>query len=495
MLKSDDQNLELVGPIDSVDQLNADFYRRFPYPWPPMKFDYLLDPYFETALLNQSIGDWDNKVIPKNPKIWVAGCGTNLAVFTALKFPKATVLGSDISTKSLEICAGTASQLGISNLEFKEESINHVAYRETFDYIICTGVIHHNADPKATLEKLVRALKPAGILELMVYNRYHFIAQTAFQKAIRILGRNGNTSSINLESELSIARNLIDKFPGESQLSNFLTKFKDAPESMLADVLLQPVLYSYTVESLESLAADCNLELVAPYINLFDKTDGKTSWNIEFDDWKLQEYYETLPDSRRWQVTNLLLLEKSPLLWFYFQRKDCGRQKKSESQLCDEFLSERFVKTSTLQRSYILRGDEKYRLSPNSVPFPIAAPDVSVRKILDSVDAKSSMREIFQRLGIKTTFPVVNQARIKLTTPAFPYLRSIRSLNDEDRASTQFSAGSDKPDGLFNKFESKHDVNEKSRLEEPDLKGFRAVKPKPISLPQEKCEKQNDPVN
>lgn len=486
MLRSDDQNLELVGPIDSVDQLNADFYRRFPYPWPPMKFDYLLDPYFETAMLNQSIGDWDNKIIPKNPKIWVAGCGTNLAVFTALRFPKARVLGSDISTKSLEICAGTANQLGISNLELKEESINHVPYTDTFDYIICTGVIHHNADPKATLQKLVRALSPTGILELMVYNRYHYIAQTAFQKAIRILGRNGNTSAINLESELSIARNLIDKFPGESQLSNFLIKFKDAPESMLADVLLQPVLYSYTVESLESLAADCNLELVAPYINLFDKTDGKTSWNIEFDDARLQEYYETLPDSRRWQVTNLLLLEKSPLLWFYFQRKDCGRERKSEKQLCDEFLSERFVKTGTLQRSHILRTDEKYRLSPNSVPFPIAAPDPSVIKLLDSVDAKSSMRDIFQRLSIKPTFSVVNQARIKLTTPAFPYLRSIRSLNDENRPSTQFSVGSDRPDGLFNMSQREQDVNEKARLEKPDFKKFKVARPKPISLPDDK---------
>src|SRR5256885_11569458 len=99
MLKADDQNLDLIGPIDSVDKLNAEFYRKFPYPWPPMKFDVIQDPYFETVLLNQSLGDWENTTIPKDPRIWVAGCGTNLAVFTALRFPKASVLGSDLSTR------------------------------------------------------------------------------------------------------------------------------------------------------------------------------------------------------------------------------------------------------------------------------------------------------------------------------------------------------------------------------------------------------------
>src|SRR6185503_12679728 len=129
-------------------------------------------------------------VVPRSPKIWIAGCGTNQAVITALRFPAATIVASDLSVTSLQTSAGTAKQLGIANVEFRNESINKASYREEFDYVICTGVIHHNAEPKTSLDRLVEALKPAGVLELMVYNRYHRITTTAFQKAIRILGGN-----------------------------------------------------------------------------------------------------------------------------------------------------------------------------------------------------------------------------------------------------------------------------------------------------------------
>src|SRR5215467_15104687 len=164
----DDDNLILTRSNVSVDQINAVFYNKFPYPWQAHKFDYLQDPYFETRLLNQDVGSWNFRVVPKCPRIWVAGCGTNQALITALKFPKAAILGTDLSTSSLEHCTETARALGICNLVLKQESINQSAYKERFDYIISTGVIHHNAFPEDTLRKLAAAMKPYGILELMV---------------------------------------------------------------------------------------------------------------------------------------------------------------------------------------------------------------------------------------------------------------------------------------------------------------------------------------
>src|SRR5262245_26185969 len=133
IMKSDDHNLLLVESINSVDQLNAKFYGRFPYPWSALKFDYLQDPYFETRMLNQEMGEWGYGLVPRHPRIWVAGCGVNQAVFTALKFPHATVVGSDVSTTSLNQSADTARQLGITNLELRVESINEVKYEEQFD--------------------------------------------------------------------------------------------------------------------------------------------------------------------------------------------------------------------------------------------------------------------------------------------------------------------------------------------------------------------------
>ena len=479
--KSDEQNLDLIESVDSVDKLNRKFYGRFPYPWLAVKFDYLLDQSFETRLLNQSVGNWEGTVLPKNARIWVAGCGTNLAISTALRFPEAHVLGSDLSSKSLDACGATAKELGILNLELKEESINHVPYKDLFDYIICTGVIHHNADPKATLDKLADALQPTGIMELMVYNRYHNIIPAAFQKAVRILS--GNVTSINLESELSITKSLVDRFPVDNSVAAFMTRFEDCPETMLADELFQPVLYSYTVQSLDELAASCNLELLAPCINLFDKTEERFSWNMEFDDPDLQDRYDSLPDASRWQVSNLLLLERSPMLWFYLQRKDSGRPRKSEKQICEEFLNTTFEKAAAKQRSYIRGNDEKYKLSPNARPFPIAAADDSVKMILDSVDGESSMRDIFERLGIKTTFQTVNQTRIKLTTSAFPYLIVIPAV--ERQAHLPPDGNPAKPQGTPREKELEPlQILQAKEREESGWTKFKRVKPKPVSLPQ-----------
>jgi hypothetical protein len=127
---------------------------------------------------------------------------------------------------------------------------------------------------------------------------------------------------------------------------------------------------------------------------------------------------------RRWQLSNLFMLEKSPMLWFYLQRKDAARQRMSELQICESFLDQRFARARTIQKSYMLTSDQKYRSDSGPRPYPAAPPDDSVKKIMDLADGKHSMRDIFNHLRVEPKFEVINRARIMLTTPAFPYLRA-----------------------------------------------------------------------
>src|SRR5262245_7328453 len=150
-MRGDEENLGLATSTASVDAINANFYGRFQFPYPPVAFDKPINPGFETLMLNQSLGSWDHSRIPANSRIWIAGCGTNQPVFTGLRFPNAEILATDLSAQSLETASRNARSLGVSNVEFKQESINQASYAERFDYVICTGVIHHNADPAGPL--------------------------------------------------------------------------------------------------------------------------------------------------------------------------------------------------------------------------------------------------------------------------------------------------------------------------------------------------------
>jgi len=422
MITRDEDNIGFAESIESTDAINADFYGRFQFPWAPTAFDSPTDSDFETVMLNQSLGSWDHSLIPANQKIWVAGCGTNQAIFTALRFPKATILATDLSTTSLQTSTITAGDLGISNVEFRRESINNAAFEREFDYIICTGVIHHNAEPEVPLAKLSRALKHNGILELMVYNRYHRIETTAFQKAIRILA--DTAAEANFEAEMKIAQSIIAAFKMPNNMTQFLENYKDCPESRLADALLQPVEYSFTIPSLESLAASSNLQLLAPCINQFDLGSRNYLWNLEFEDDSLQMLYDSLPDSRRWQVSNYLMLERSPMLWFYLQRIDSNWQRKSEQQLSEEFLQRKFAKSNTKKRVFIRSDDGTYVLNDRLRPYPGLHMDNLCSRILDLIanQPATRMRDILKQLGLEATFSLTNKLRLYLTTNAFPFL-------------------------------------------------------------------------
>lgn len=422
MTPSDSENLELVETPTSVDSINAEFYGRFPYPWTPMTFSYLADDAFEAAMLNQDVGDYSHQTAPARPDVWVAGCGTNQAVYTALRFPRSTVLGSDLSASSLELCGSTARDLGLRHLELERKSLNDVTYENLFDYVICTGVIHHNAEPRAVLAKLSAALKPGGILELMVYNRYHRSATTAFQKVLRAL--NGTDAGVDFEADLVTAKQVIRSIPEISPMASWLSAFTDTPEAALADSLMQPVEYSYTVQSLHELAASCGLELVLPCINQYDKAEGRISWNMKFGNGDLQTRYDSLADLQRWQITNLLMMSKSPLLWFYMRRQDDSRRT-TERQACDSFLQTTFSRARTMRHTYRRTGERQYKLSPRAVPYPPAPEEERIAKVVAMADGKTSMADIFARLGIEADFHNTNEIRLRSATTAFPYLRAV----------------------------------------------------------------------
>lgn len=421
---ADDQNLVYARSAESVEDLLGEFYGRFPWPWRAAKLDVLDDPWFETVMLRQEIGDREGRTLPPGARIWVAGCGTNQALLTALRFPHAAVEGTDVSLPSLERCAAGARALGVDNLELRHESIQDARDGERYDFVISTGVIHHNRDPQATLAVLARRMKRDGLLELMVYNRFRRTLTSSFQKAIRLLA--GGGTGVDFDADLELARRLVRRFPAGGRLADFVADHEDWPEEDFADLLIQPVEHSYTVASLAAMAEACGLRLERPCISLYAKHRGDgLLWELDLEDRELAQRCAALPDVERWQLANLLLHDTSPLLWFYLRRGDATVGRRSELQLAEAFLAGRWERAGTTQRSWLPDGEGGYRLSPRAVSYPVAEPPEPVRAIYERADGERPLRQVFSELGIEPRLPMVSRARSLLTTPAFPYLRRV----------------------------------------------------------------------
>src|SRR6185436_16813180 len=186
----------------------------------------------------------------------------------------------------------------------------------------------------------------------------------------------------------------------------------------------QPVEYSFTIPSLESLAASCDLRLLAPCINQFDIGSRNILWNLEFEDDSLQTLYDSLSDSRRWEISNYLMLERSPMLWFYLQRTDSKWENKSEKQLTNEFLQQTFAKSNTKKQVFIRSDNGTYVLSDRLRPYPGLHMDNLCGKILASIDSQTAtpLRDVLDQLGVEARFSLINKLRLLLTTTAFPFL-------------------------------------------------------------------------
>ncbi|HTF71051.1 MAG TPA: class I SAM-dependent methyltransferase [Edaphobacter sp.] len=406
-----------------IDETNSEFYSRFPYPWSPVVFPKGDRSDFETIMLNQSVGDFTQCVIPLKAKIWVAGCGTNQAIYTALKFPEAKVIGSDISPLSLEVCRKNANCLKIENLELKQESLNHVDYRDEFDYILSTGVIHHNADPSRPLANIAKALRPNGILELMVYNKFHRKFHASFQGAIRILA-DSQIVPPTMDEQLHLARLVLESEPAAG--TSFAMQVKEGPEAQFADMLIQPLEYSYTVDTLHSLIGACGLELILPCGNQFDYYNDR-SWFVNFSAEELRDKVSALKDVTRWQFINFLLMENSPMLWFFVGHQGWKGCEYYQQQVNDDFLGRRFARASTRIWNYVRNPqDSVYRCSPIASSYPPRPRKSAIENIISRVDGKTTMYEILSKLGVDTTdTDLISDIRMHTTTTTCPYLLSV----------------------------------------------------------------------
>jgi SAM-dependent methyltransferase len=221
----------------------SEFYERHPYPPAVDDLEAYRTAWDDTRRRAESHLFWPGEPHRDDRSILVAGCGTTQAAHYAVRWPRAQVIGIDVSAKSIAFTQELKRKHGLDNLELHQLPVERAGeLGRTFEYVVCTGVLHHLPDPDAGLRALRDVLAPAGALHVMVYAPCGRAGVYMLQSYCRLLGI-GQT-----ESEIRDLAATLKALPADHPLVPLLRASPDfADRAGLADALLHPLDRAYSV--------------------------------------------------------------------------------------------------------------------------------------------------------------------------------------------------------------------------------------------------------
>lgn len=232
-----------AGLIDKV----RDFYENHPYP-PPLdsleKYRRLWQDQQRRRAEHHLF--WPAIPYREDHSILIAGCGTSQAAKHAMRWPGAQVTGIDLSVTSIRCTEELKRKHSLNNLNVRQLAVEKVCELDaSFDQIVCTGVLHHLADPDAGLRALRGVLKPEGAMHLMVYAPYGRAGIYLLQEFCRRIGLPDNNAGMR---DLIYA---LRALPPGHPMEVLLRESPDFQhEASIADALLHPQDRAYSVPQL-----------------------------------------------------------------------------------------------------------------------------------------------------------------------------------------------------------------------------------------------------
>jgi SAM-dependent methyltransferase len=234
------------GEVAAATEVKS-FYERHPYPPPVGDLDAyrLLWDDLQRRRADHHL-HWPATAFGAHHSILVAGCGTSQAAKHAMRWPAARVTGIDFSATGLRCTEELKRKYKLDNLQVRQLSVERAGELEGgFDQVVCTGVLHHLADPGAGLRALRSVLDARGAMHIMVYAPYGRAGVYMLQDFCRRTGIAATEEGI--DELIGTLTALPRGHPMEALL-------RDAPDlrnrAALADALLHPQDRAYSVPQL-----------------------------------------------------------------------------------------------------------------------------------------------------------------------------------------------------------------------------------------------------
>lgn len=117
-----------------------------------------------------------------------AGCGTG-EYSCWLASRGANVIGIDLSDNAMQEGRRYAEKTGITGVYFEKRSVLQTGFPDnSFDFVYCTGVLHHIPDPFGGLKELNRVIRPGGKVLVSFYNLFGFFPREVRRQIAKLLG-------------------------------------------------------------------------------------------------------------------------------------------------------------------------------------------------------------------------------------------------------------------------------------------------------------------
>lgn len=98
------------------------------------------------------------------------GCGGGRYSMAMALMGAKSVVGMDVSESGLADASARAERLGYTNVTFKQASALKIPFADAeFDFVCCSGVLHHTRGVERGLREIHRVLQPRGSMYLLLY--------------------------------------------------------------------------------------------------------------------------------------------------------------------------------------------------------------------------------------------------------------------------------------------------------------------------------------
>ncbi len=199
----------------------------------------------------------------------VAGGGTgDSTIYLAeqLRNFAAEVVYLDVSAASLAVARERAAIRGLTNIRWVNDSILNLPALGlgAFDYVSCTGVLHHLASTEAGLGILTGALRDDGVILLMLYGRYGRRSVYDMQALLRTY----LPADAGIGEKVRLTRQLLAALPASNSFIRELDKWRREiaadgfGDAGLYDLLLHSQDRCFDVPELYRLAGSAGLDLL-----------------------------------------------------------------------------------------------------------------------------------------------------------------------------------------------------------------------------------------